>query len=148
VVEDNYVNFLVLDGKEGPRYDSTKDVLVVDAVEDKRYEGFSQPIFSPDSRRLAYAARRGEKWRAVIGGVEGPGYGSFALGSLFSPDSRHVAFLAQRDDKKYVIVVDGGESQAYDDYAGEGELVFDGPDLLRAVMIRNGEGLRVEIGIR
>ena len=67
---------------------------------------------------------------------------------LFSPDSAHVAFLAQRHDNKYVIVVDGEESQPYDDYAGDGKLVFEGPNLLRAVMVRNGEGLRVEIRIR
>jgi hypothetical protein len=83
----------------------------------------------------------------VIDGALGRPYRSIVTAPVFSPDSRHVAFLAQRDDKRYAVVVDGEESQAYDDYAGEGKLVFDGPNLLRAVMIRGGEGLRVEIRI-
>jgi hypothetical protein len=127
----------VIGGVEGPEFDSV---------------GLGG-LFSPDGRRTAYeVGLHDEKtsWRyaAVIDGTLGKPYLSMVAPPVFSPDSAHVAFLAQRHDNKYVIVVDGEESQPYDDYAGDGKLVFDGPNLLRAVMVRNGEGLRVEIRIR
>ena len=167
--------FLVVDGVEDKRYESAarpifspdsrrlayeagrggKSLAVIGGVEGPEYNSVEfGRLFSPDGRRTAYKAGLYDEntgsWKhaAVIDGALGKPYTSIVEAPVFSPDSRHVAFLAQRDDKRYVIVVDGGESQAYDDYAGDGKPVFDRPDLLRAVMVRNGEGLRVEIRIR
>ena len=46
---------------------------------------------TPDSRRVAYVARRGGKWLVVVDGVEGKEYD--AIGApLFSPDGQRVAY--------------------------------------------------------
>ena len=80
---------------------------------------------SPDSKRVAYAAQRGDKWLAVVDGVEGKEYdGAGTL--VFSPDSKRVAYAAQRGDK-WLAVADGVEGKEYD---GAGTLVFS-PDSKR-----------------
>jgi len=53
--------FVVCDGREGPPVDWKN-----------RYAWPQVPVFSPDSRHLAYFATRGDKQFIVIDGVEGP----------------------------------------------------------------------------
>jgi len=133
---------------------AAKSLVVTGSIEGPGYYSVELGgLFSPDGRRTAYKVGSYDEktsWRyaAVIDGTLSKPYLSMVAPPLFSPDSAHVALLTERHDDKYVIVVDGEESQPYDDYAGDGKLVFDGPNLLRAVMVRNGEGLRVEIRIR
>jgi hypothetical protein len=52
---------------------------VVDGKEGKELEGLQQPtsLFSPDSRRLAYLARRGNQWRIVVDEAESEAYDAF-----------------------------------------------------------------------
>ena len=75
---------MVVDGQSGTEYDYIQD----------------GPVFSPDSRRVAYLALKGKKWVAVIDGVPGPeydpNYGSCCVGEyfIFSPDGHHVAYCA------------------------------------------------------
>lgn len=77
----------------------------------------SHPLFSPDSRRLAYAAHRGGKQLVVVDGEEGDAFDEIVAGTLgFSPDSRRVVYDAARDGK-FVIVLDGESSDLYDDIA-------------------------------
>ncbi|HOK09763.1 MAG TPA: hypothetical protein PLJ10_08895, partial [Candidatus Hydrogenedens sp.] len=72
------------------------------------------PIFSADSRRVAYSAKRGGKWFVVVDGEEGKEYDGIGAGSLiFSPDSRRVMYSAGRGNKRFVVV-DGEESKGYD----------------------------------
>ena len=48
-------------------------------------------VVSPDSKRVAYLARRGRKWFVVLDGVEGKEYDEIGEGSLIcSPDSKRV----------------------------------------------------------
>jgi Tol biopolymer transport system component len=69
---------------------------------------------SPDSRRVAYVARRGGKQFVVVDGVEGKEYGGIGERTLlFSPDSRRVAYVARRGGKQFVVV-DGVEGKEYD----------------------------------
>ena len=72
--------------------------------------GKTSPIISGDSRRVAYTARRGTGWHAIIdGSVVGGPYEGFARGGiLFSPDSRRFGYIAKRDDS-WFVVVDGQE---------------------------------------
>ena len=155
---------VVVDGVEGKGYDSvgvitfshdSKHVayvaaegaerfVVLDEVEQaSRYDDLhaSGPVFSPDSRRLGYAARRESKWFAVIDGKEGKAYDG-AAEVVFSSDSRHWAHLAKRDDKA-LIVLDGVESRAYDDILRDTKLVFTAPYTVEAVTLHNFEVFRV-----
>jgi hypothetical protein len=94
---------VVLDGKEG----------------EARYDEIRRITFSPDGRRLAFAARRGEgastTWMVVVDGVEGKGYDAVVDGPVFSPDSRRVGYQvgvgrgAGPQAVSLVVVVDGRE---------------------------------------
>ncbi len=64
---------------------------------------------SPDSKRVAYGAKVGDKVLVVVDGKEGKPY--HGIGSLiFSPDSKRVAYGAKVGDK-WLVVVDGKEGK-------------------------------------
>jgi hypothetical protein len=111
-------------------------LAVVDGSEQGEYDGLAcgSLRFSPDSRRLAYAAKRGDKPFVVVDGHEEAPYDAVA-DILFSPDSRRIAYGAQRGGKQFVVV-DGHEEREYD---GVEDLLFS-PDSRRvAYCARRGE---------
>jgi Tol biopolymer transport system component len=91
---------------------------------------FGKPVFSPDSRRLAYVAYRNApqeifrhlppfrvpvKHFLVVDGSEGEEYDRIVHGSVvFSPDSSRIACAAERHGK-FRVVVDGREGRQFDD---------------------------------
>lgn len=82
-----------------------KWTLIVDDVESEPYDGVSQtqPIFSPDSKRVAYVAERSGRKLAVIDGREGKDYD--AVGDItFSPDSQRVAYMAAQGAERFMIL--------------------------------------------
>lgn len=71
-------------------------------------------VFSPDSKRLAYAAHQGVPGRSyvVVDGVAGRGYEE--VGSVrFSPNSQHLAYIARKDREFKAAVLDGKEAEPY-----------------------------------
>ncbi len=96
-VVEHHGQFVVLDGKGGPTYDG----IAIGAL-----------AFSPDSRRLAYAARRGQHWRVVADGRESAAFDGIAS-LTFSPDSAHLAYGAQVG-KSWRAVVDGHSGLTFD----------------------------------
>jgi len=66
-----------------------QQVVVVDGQEGAAYEKVNLLLFSPDDRRLAYAASRAEKWMMVVDGKEGASWKSISA-YAFSPDSQHL----------------------------------------------------------
>jgi hypothetical protein len=67
---------------------------VVDGVEEKEYDdlGPGSIAFGPDSKHLAYLARRGANMFVVVDGHEAKGYDTFVRGSkpvFDSPTSLH-----------------------------------------------------------
>jgi roadblock/LC7 domain-containing protein len=69
--------------------------------------GVTAPTFSPDGRRVSYAARRGKDAAAVmVDGEAGATFVSILAGPLFSLDSEHVA-LVVADAGTTSLVVDG-----------------------------------------
>jgi S1-C subfamily serine protease len=125
--------------------DAGEQFVVLDGVEGKKYASVGLLTFSPDSRRLAYAAVRtsGGKRRmlVVVDGKEGKEYDQIGGGfqwpppdvPVFSPDSRHLAYVASSRTGKRWLVVDGVESGAYPTGPAS-KLVFDGPKLLRTLV--------------
>jgi Tol biopolymer transport system component len=89
--------------------------LVVDGVEHGEYARIlgHPPVFSPDSKRVAYGAVRGEKMFVVVDGQEGREYDGIGEGDpIFSPDNKRVAYVAKRQGK-VLVVVDGIEGKEY-----------------------------------
>jgi uncharacterized protein (TIGR03067 family) len=98
-----------LDSREGDR-----KVVVVDGKTSYRYTEVGSPLFSPDSRRVAFWAKRHDKELIVVDGVEGgpeEAIGRTGEGRcvFFSPDSKHYAYLGSdpADKDRQMIVIDG-----------------------------------------
>jgi hypothetical protein len=78
---------------------------------------------SPDSKRVAYVAKAGDKQVVVVDGEEGKQYDSILEGTpIFSLDSKRVVYGAQIGDK-WLVVVDREEGKQYDGIL-EGTLTF------------------------
>jgi len=95
----------------------TKWFIVVNEEEGKLYDDILKytPIFSPNGKRIAYAASEGNGLFVVVDGTEAKRYHSILKHSIaFSPDSKRVAYVAREGDK-WFIVVDGKEGKRYDD---------------------------------
>src|SRR5262249_8449138 len=71
-----------------------KSLLVVDGVEGKVYDGIMEgmPLFSPDSKHVAYMAQRGDKWLIVVDGVEGKEYDGFLRAAVLFERPRLLLF--------------------------------------------------------
>jgi hypothetical protein len=113
--------FIVLDGKEQTLYDSVCGPLV----------------FSPDGKRLAYAACGERGWFIVVDGKEGKRCDITVLGlyCVFSPDSRRLAYKASAGEKKSVVV-DEVEGKQYDDVRS---LIFSPDSKSVAYIARTGD---------
>jgi WD40 repeat protein len=102
------------------------------------------PLFSPDGSRLACFFMEGDRWLAVVDGVEGKRYGAIVAEAKFSPDSKHFAYGAE-DDDGLCLVLDSEEiCRGYD---GLDELVFSpGGELLAANLCRGDSWFMVVNG--
>ena len=110
-------SFVVLDGKEGPKF-SNVDIP------------YGVSPFSPDGLHYAYAASREEppdtKFLVVTDGKEGRPY-DFITDVTYTPDGAHLLYLAfDRSRWRTFLVRDGEEVAAYE-YLSDGVLRF-GPD--------------------
>lgn len=93
-----------LDGKTQAEYDQIRGIV-------KGAYRAADFAFSPDGRRLAYAARKGAKWVMVVDGQEGPEFDRVRE-PYFSADSKHVAYVGFRG-KECALVMDGKERGSY-----------------------------------
>ncbi len=94
-----------LDGQNGAPYDEVKDF-----------------VFSPNNKRFAYWAKKGQKWTAVIDGKEEASYdypsessakSKYSPGRIiFSEDSNHIAYSINYKDRSYFII-DGKPEKEY-----------------------------------
>ena len=68
----------------------------------------------PTASRIYYAAKKGNKWYAVIDGKESREYDEIAKDTpIFSSDSKHAAYAAGRGLKCFVVL-DGKEGPEYE----------------------------------
>lgn len=97
---------MVIDGREGPRYEGV------------RYPG---TVFGPQGKRVAYAVRKGGKSAVWIEGKESKWYDRVDYSSLtFSPDGSRVAFAANSKTGAKVVL-DGVEGLSFSEVS---HLVF------------------------
>ncbi len=101
---------------------------------------------SPDSKRVAYVAKAGDKWLVVIGGKEGKQYDGIGRDSInFSPDSKRLAYGAFLEGRGFVVL-DGEEGKAYDGIITSvgGRIIFDSPETLRYLAVKGSDVYLVE----
>ncbi len=128
-------SFVVLDGHAGAEYDEIDEGKASCQMWNYSDVSVACQLFSADSKRIAYRARRGEKWLVVIDGKEyDEGEVSDVLSALrmygddgpnhviFSPDSKHVAYLTRNDGGKWSVVVDGTKGPEYDGIGSDGPI--------------------------
>jgi hypothetical protein len=98
--------FIVLDGKEGLMLDEIVDGPAFVQKGDTPLMTAQQGIvFSPDSRRLAYAGWIGDGAVVVVDNrISVPCRQIGMIGLYFSPDSQHLAYAALKGDSWYVVV--------------------------------------------
>jgi len=114
----------IVDGREERPYDVIGEELGQgrEFIPNGATRRLSSLTFSPDSQRVAYAAKVGGKQAVVVDGNADKPYEAIADGPIFSPDNRRVAYAAKVGGKQ-VVVVDGKEEQSYDGI-GLGSLIF------------------------
>ena len=78
---------VVYDGKIGPLFDSI---------------GQDTPVFSPDSKRMAYKAKKGDTWRLVVDNKELTSYEAVTP-PRFSPDSARMLYAGKKGEKQCLI---------------------------------------------
>jgi len=112
-------------------------------------------VFSADSRRVAYVARTKDGGRIVVDGRGGPVW-KYLINRqepAFSPDGRYVAYMAPQNEdvlrRGWVILVNDLRTGTYDSalIRHGARILFDGPDALHTIMVRDGEALLVEVNI-
>jgi Tol biopolymer transport system component len=118
--------YVILDGKPGPASSLLMGQLLVDLANRKHvdpprhvYRVYGRveptnradvevgPLFSPDSKRIAYVAWSGpksNKWTVVVDGRSGPEFDDIDQGPTFSADSKHFAYVAMKEQKRLVIL--------------------------------------------
>jgi len=117
---------LVKNGEPGPAYEQIKHVT-----------------FSPDSKRLAYAAKKEGKWHLVEGDDMGPGYVEIKR-VQFGPDSDQLVYAARDDDGAF-MVLDGKKSKTFGHLPGEPVFSRDGERLAYAVAEQRRGDVRMRI---
>ncbi len=88
--------------------DDGKAVLSVDGkIRSKEYEKFGFITFSPDSSRVAYSVKNGDRWRVMIDETPGPEFDEISIIDVaFSPDGKRLAYAA-RTGGTWNAVLDG-----------------------------------------
>lgn len=83
-------------------------VVIVNGQEIATYDHIYFPTFSPDGKRLAFTAFKGDKQLVVLDGKEGKQYEYIPDHLIFSPDSKLLAYhaTAQKNTISYVVVGD------------------------------------------
>lgn len=79
--------FVVLDDKEGKPYGDIKNI-----------------VFSPDSKHIAYAAKKENKWILVVDRKESEFYDDIYTKSVFSSDNKYVYYGVRIDNELWWIV--------------------------------------------
>jgi hypothetical protein len=65
------------------------------------FEGVGPLAYSPDGKRVAFAARQGTSWRMIDGAVKGPLFDA-VYGPVFGPAGR-LAYIAQQGEQRFVV---------------------------------------------
>jgi len=80
--------------------------LIVDGAEPQEaFDHIGRVVWAPDGSAVAYTARRGDRWRVVIGEHASVGYAEVE-DPVFAARGAHLGYVA-RDPGRSVVVIDG-----------------------------------------
>jgi Tol biopolymer transport system component len=89
--------------------------MVVDGQAGPEVALAMSPVFSQDSKHVAYGGQRQFKYFVIHDSQAGTEYYSISWESMsFSPDGNHLAYSAIKDDGYNLVVIDGEEGPPYD----------------------------------
>ena len=101
---------IIIDGKLGKEYE-----YVHIEGDEGYYFNVPSPIFSNDSKKIAYGAKDSGGYFIVINDEEGKRY-ELVSDLKFSPDSQHYVYIAKEDGDEF-IVYDNSEGEKHDSYS-------------------------------
>ena len=90
-------------------------------TEVREYDSVGQPVFSPDSKHLAYRTRWGKAWAVVCDNVPQQRYDLVRV-PLFSPDSGTMAYVAVTSKQMRMVTSSREEGHFSPDTLNEGPL--------------------------
>jgi hypothetical protein len=111
-------------------------------------------VFSPDGNHWAYTARvQSDRVRNIVVRDSKQIHSFSSTGNqtrlAFSPDNRHLAYAVAHGPMSWALAVDGEEAPPiYDFFPYNARVVFDSPNKLHTIAVRNGEVLLVELNWR
>lgn len=80
--------------------------MVVDGVVNGPFDEIGPPVFSPDSRHVAYEVRKGVHWNIILDGLTSRYVTSYYMKPVFSSDSSKVFYIENtNDDLKKTLVI-------------------------------------------
>jgi len=170
--ESNSECTVVVDGKE--RHFRVSSPKAEELLPYGYYPGPPMPVFSPDSKHVAYIAQAEGRMMLVLDGVEGPRHDYIEcrnrVSPVFSPDSKYVVYLAidrdpwagdeidpeirqdrmdpARSPPVLRFFVNGVPSRMYEGHFEETRIVFTSPNSFAAIVRRRNQVLRVDIRIK
>lgn len=77
--------------------------MVIDGQAGPEYDGIGTPVFSPDSKRVAYLAVKDKKCLVVIDGQAGPEYGMIVKGGPTFQADGTLEYLAIKSSGLYRV---------------------------------------------
>lgn len=126
----NNASIIIRDGKPAGTYDEL---------------GVGTWSWSPDSQRLAVAARKKDRWQVIADGYEGPPVLSVGQSQItFSADSKTVAYTAMDIDKKWRLYVNDKYSTPVDAFA-RGSYVVLTDTQAQTIAVKNRQAVRLEV---
>lgn len=103
------------------------------------YPSFFPIVFSPDSEKIAYIAKKEDKWMIVINSKEGKLYDIISP-PIFSPDGQKIAYVVGEGKEmieRMLVVVNDKEGKAYDMISGNLQFSPDGKYLAFGAALGN-----------
>lgn len=101
--------FMVVDGKKGEQYDDLSSTDPSTLILGRMRAGMppnipiGTPCFSPDSKRVGYWAKEGDKRFIIVDGKKSKQYDDVSI-PYFSPDGKRVAYGVKEGDKWFMVV--------------------------------------------
>ncbi|MGE4518090.1 MAG: hypothetical protein AB7E04_01095 [Desulfobacteraceae bacterium] len=123
--------------------------VVWDKKEGNSYFDVKQPIFSPVKNEIAYMAFKGKSVVMVKNHIEDKEYKTIGGLPKFSPDGKHLAYYASHDDKKWIMNIDGTETNtSVDNFMSKFPIVFESENKLHALGVSGFDLVRYECIIK
>jgi Tol biopolymer transport system component len=98
--------------------------------------------YSPDNTRIAYVSDIDASRMVTVNDTEGPAYSDISF-ITFSPDSKRIAYSSKKENKEFVVI-DGSEGNSYDVILGQGKVMFDSPQSLHYIAMKENKIFLVE----